>query len=127
MPNHQIRTDLYPVIVNVSKEGEPDQVFDKARIVITLDHVYIFQDDQPLPSIKFEDRLVSYTPPVPATRVRKASQLLDRRALFETEEGYSAYFMKHGGCGCGSRLKTISLSTILPDNPINQAASTNDN
>lgn len=126
MANYQVRTDLYPVIVRVDPGTEQEQVFDKARIVITLDHLYIFQDDQPVPSIVFEDRLTSYTPPVPATRVRKASQLLDRSAKFETEDGHQGVFMKHGGCGCGSRLKNMSLSTLLPESPLDQAVSTND-
>ncbi len=125
MPSYQIRADIFPVNLELTKDGEVTQ-YDKARIVLTLDHVYVFQDATPKPTVVFEDRLTSYTPPVPQTRVRKASQLLDRTAQFATEDGYTARFVKTGGCGCGSRLKTASLDSIMPNDSIAQAASSND-
>ena len=125
MPSYQIRADIFPVNLELTKDGEVTQ-YDKARVVLTLDHVYVFQDATPKPAVVFEDRLTSYTPPVPQTRVRKASQLYDRTAQFSTEEGYDGKFIKTGGCGCGSRLKTASLDSIMPNDSIAQAASTND-
>lgn len=125
MPNYQIRADIFPVNLELTK-GEETTRYEKARIVLTLDHVYVFQDATPKPTVVFEDRLTSYTPPVPATRVRKASQLNDRTARFETEDGYSASFIKSGGCGCGSRLKTASLDSLMPNESVAQAASTQD-
>lgn len=125
MPNYQIRADLFPVNLTLTKDGEETR-YDKARIVLTLDHVYVFQDATPKPTVVFEDRLTSYTPPVPSTRVRKTAQLYDRTAQFETEDGYTAAFIKTGGCGCGSRLKTASLDSIMPNDSIAQAASSND-
>lgn len=125
MPNYQIRADIFPVNLTLVKDGEETQ-FEKARVVLTLDHVYVFQDATPKPTVVFEDRLTSYSPPVPVTRVRKTSQLYDRTARFSTEEGYDAAFIKTGGCGCGSRLKTASLDSIMPNDSIAQAASTQD-
>ena len=125
MPNQQIRADIFPANLTLTKDGEEIR-HDKARIVLTLDHVYVFQDGTPKPYIVFEDRLTSYTPPVPATRVRKAAQLLDRTATFETEDGYEGRFLKTGGCGCGSRLKTASLASLMPNQSVPQAVSTKD-
>lgn len=125
MPSYQIRADIFPVNLELTKDDEVIR-YDKARIVLTLDHVYVFQDASPKPAVVFEDRLTSYTPPVAATRVRKATQLLDRTAQFATEDGYTAQFIKTGGCGCGSRLKTASLDSLMPNDSIAQAASTAD-
>jgi hypothetical protein len=125
VPSYQIRADIFPVNLELTKDDEVIQ-YDKARVILTLDHVYVFQDATPKPTVVFEDRLTSYTPPVPQTRVRKASQLLDRTAQFSTEDGYNARFVKTGGCGCGSRLKTASLDSIMPNDSIAQAASSND-
>lgn len=126
MTSYQVRADIFPANLLLTKSDGEEKTFDKVRIVITLDHVYVFQDDHPKPSIVFEDRLTSYTPPVRATRVRKATELLDRTAQFETEDGYSAKFLRTGGCGCGSRLKTAKLDSLLPDNTMTSAASTGD-
>lgn len=125
MTSYQIRADIFPVNLVMTKDEETVR-YDKARIILTLDHIYVFQDASPKPSVVFEDRLVSYTPPTPSTRVRKAYQLLDRSATFETEDGYEGTFLKTGGCGCGSRLKTASVSSLLPGDTTAQAASSKD-
>lgn len=124
MPNYQIRADIFPVNLTLNKDGEETR-YEKARIILTLDHVYVFQDATPTPEVVFEDRLTSYSPPVPVTRVRKTAQLYDRTARFETEDGYEAAFIKTGGCGCGSRLKTASIASLLPESN-SQVASTAD-
>ena len=126
MANYQIRSDVYPAAVTLTSEDGTETQYEKVRIIVTLDHVYVFRDAQPAPEIVFEDRLVSYTPPIPATRVRRAAQLLNRSATFETADEMSGEFIKMGGCGCGSRLKTISLTNLLPDSPIHQVMSSND-
>lgn len=128
MSNYQVRADVFPATLTLTS-SDPDSaptVYDKVRVILTLDHIYVFQDASPKPKLVFEDRLTTYTPPLPSTRVRKASQLLDRSAKLTTEEGYSASFLKTGGCGCGSRLKTTPVSSLLPTSPISQAASSND-
>lgn len=126
MTSYQIRADVFPTIVTITSSDGEVTTYDKTRIIITLDHVFVFRDAQPQPEIVFEDRLTSYTPPVPATRVRKATQLLNRTAFLETEDEYKLSFIKMGSCGCGSRLKTAQLSSLLPNNQIGQAVSTHD-
>ena len=123
---YQIRADIFPAKIQLTNPDDTITEVEKARIVVTLDHVYVFVDGQPAPSIVFEDRLTSYTPPLPSTRVRNATQLLDRSAIFETEDGYTGKFLRMGGCGCGSRLKNMSLTNLMPENTITQAASSND-
>lgn len=129
MANSQVRADIYPVLLHTTlPDVEEVTTYDKARIILTLDHVYVYQDQPTGPQLVFDDRLTSYTPPLPPTRVRKAAQLLDRTAKFETEDGYTGSFVKSGGCGCGSRLKNFPQAQLLPDSKssISQAASTND-
>lgn len=127
MPNYQIRADVFPASVRLQKQGEEAfEVIDKARVIITLDHVYVFLDGMPEFKTAFSDRLTSYTPPIPATRVRKAVDLLNRNALIETEDGYDVQFQRMSSCGCGSRLKNARLEALLPTTSIGQAASSHD-
>lgn len=125
MANLQLRADVFPSTIHITDAEGNESVYDKARVIVTLDHVYVFQDGTPRPQVVFEDRLTSYTPPVPATRVKKAAQLLDRSARFETEDGFNASFLRAGGCGCGSKLKTASLASLFPDS-LAAASSTGD-
>lgn len=126
MANRQIRSDIYPSIFTATHEDGSTQTFEKVRTVTTLDHVYVFQDSNPHPKVVFEDRLTSYTPPVPATRVKKAAQLLDRKVSLQTEEGFTADIVKMSGCGCGSRLKTMTLDKLFGTDTLTTAVSTND-
>jgi hypothetical protein len=129
MPNYQMRADVFPASVRIKETAKPDEdakVIDKARVIITLDHVYVFLDGVPEFETAFEDRLTSYTPPVKATRVKNAAQLLNRYATLETEDGYTVTFQRMSSCGCGSRLKNARLETLLPTTAIGQAASSND-
>lgn len=127
MANLQIRTDMFPALVRLIDPSSGEAVVhDKCRVILTLDHMYVFQDaGAKAPSRIFEDRLTSYTPPVPAPRVRKAFDLMDRSAKFETEDGFTGTFVRASGCGCGSRLKTATLQTLFPDE-LAGAASTKD-
>lgn len=123
----QLRADVFPVVFTATAPDGKTLSFDKARVILTLDHVYVFQDAQPTPAIVFDDRLTSYTPPVKATRVKRAQDLLNRQATFETEDGYTGSFYRMSGCGCGSRLKNANVSSLLPDtNSATSAASTKD-
>ena len=126
MPSTQIRADVLPSIVTVTADDGTVTTYEKARVIVTLDHAYVFMDGHPAPTTVFEDRMVSYTPPIPPTRVRKAAQLLDRHALLETDGGHTVKFSKQSNCGCGMRLKHMKISKLLPDNMIPQAASTHD-
>lgn len=131
MTSYQVRVDLFPAIINITTPAdgltEPETTtYEKARVVLTLDHMFVYLDGQPKPELVFEDTLVSYTPPLPATRVRKASQLLDRSAQFETGDGYTGSFLRMSSCGCGSRLKNMSLQDLLPNQEVAQIASTHD-
>lgn len=123
----QIRADVFPVVITLTNEAENDEItIEKARVIVTLDHVYIFQDANPTPAIVFEDRLTSYTPPIPATRVRRAADLQNNFATFETEDGFTAKFQRMSSCGCGSRLKRARIDDLLTNGSIPQAASTGD-
>lgn len=124
MTNLQVRADVFPATITITDTDGAITTYEKARVIATLDHIYVFQDAQPKPAIVFEDRLTSYTPPTPATRVRKAAQLLDRRALFETDD-YQGSFQRMNNCGCGSRLKNASLASLFPEN-LAAASSTED-
>lgn len=123
----QLRADVFPVVFTATHPDGTTSSFDKARVVLTLDHVYVFQDAQPQPALVFDDRLTSYTPPIKATRVKRAQDLVNRQATFETEDGYTGSFYRMSGCGCGSRLKNARVESLLPDtNSITGAASTKD-
>ena len=126
MTNFQVRADVFPAVVYLTDtETGEETTIEKARVILTLDHLFVFQDAQPAPQIVFEDRLNSYTPPIPATRVRKPAELMKSYAEFETESA-SGKFQRSSGCGCGSRLKNASLTSIMPNGGIAQAASTKD-
>lgn len=124
--NYSLRADVFPASLTLTSPDGTEVIHNKVRIILTLDHVYVFRDASPNFETVFEDRLTTYTPPTPATRVRKAAELLDRSAKFTTEDGYSASFLRAGGCGCGSRLKTASLATLLPGTSQAQAGSISD-
>lgn len=126
MTNYSLRADIFPARITLMNPDGSETIHNKVRIILTLDHVYVFADGSPQFETVFEDRLTTYTPPTPATRVRKANELLDRSAKFTTEDGYSASFLRTGGCGCGSKLKTAPLSTLLPGTSQSQAGSTSD-
>lgn len=114
MSSRQIRLDLFPASISFSKEDAETQEFDKVRVVLTLDHIYVFSDQNAgAPKVVFSDTLVSYTPPIPLNRVRKASQLSDRSAHMETGEGFEGVLNRMSGCACGTRLKTLSIQTLM--------------
>lgn len=125
MTSAAIRVDIFPTILHLTDPEGNTQTYEKVRMILTLDHVYAFQDGPTITNL-FDDRLTSYTPPIPATRVRKASELLERFAAFETEDGYTGKFLRMGGCGCGAKLKKMDSSELLPQAPLAQAASVND-
>ncbi len=114
MPNIQIRTDMFPAVVNVIDADGKSTIYDKARVILTLDHMYVFQDANPTPAVVFEDRLISYNPPISPTKAKTPEELYERFARFETED-FSGTFMRASGCGCGSRLKTATLATLFPE------------
>lgn len=115
MPSTQVRTDVFPAILQLVTPDGTESRYDNCRVILTLDSAYVFTDGQPTPTRVFEDRLTSYTPPVPQVRARTVAQRMDRTANFETEDGYTATFMRGSGCGCGSRLKTAQLSVLFPE------------
>ena len=122
----RIRADIFPAIVEFD-DSERAPV-SKARVVVTLDHIYVFIDGQPNPTIVFDGSLDTYSPPVPSTRMASSSTTKrDRAAQFTTEDG-SGFFYRMSSCGCGSRLKNTQLSTLFPetDNNITQVVSSND-
>lgn len=128
MTSYQVRADVFPCQITLKNVEESSQpvVHSKVRVIVTLDHIFVFQDANPKPEIIFEGPLVSYTPPLPVTKITRAAATKDRSALFTTEE-FEGSFFKEVSCGCGSRLKTATISSLLPNNGIAQAASNHDN
>ena len=117
MTNLNIRSDTFPAIITITPPENSDDpsptptTYEKVRVILTLDHIYVFRDSFPNFEIVFEDRLDTYTKPVPGVRLKNPQ---DRFARFTTEDGYSGQFTKQAACGCGSRLKTASLSKLFP-------------
>lgn len=116
----RIRSDVFPANVTISKPNTSEtQRYDKARIVFTMDAVYVFQDAPTGPELVYTERLASFDPGVPLHRRKRG--LPPRQASAITDSGAEVSFMRTGGCGCGSRLKSFS-----PFSVINAVASTKD-
>lgn len=127
MANQQVRVDVFPSILTLEDENGDQTMHSNVRVILTLDHIYVFKDETPKPVLVFEDRLESYTPPIAPTRVKRAADLANRKAIFISAEGTTGYFIGSGSCGCGSRLKSASAASLLPgESSLNQAASSKD-
>lgn len=117
--NLKIRADVFPAILTVSPPAAPpadslaplhpdSRRIERVRVVVTLDAVFVFQDDPRGPQLIFSERLHSYAPPPPPNRTQRAipnSKTPPRQATLQTDSGKTLAFYRDGSCGCGSRLK----------------------
>lgn len=125
MPSSQIRTDTFPANVTVTSTSGYTATHHKVRVILTLDHLYIFKDASPAPVLILDEPLVSYTPPPPTTKHSLNKSPAYKTAQAETDS-HTISFYKDPGCGCGSRLKSMSAQQLLPSNTAASASSIKD-
>lgn len=113
-----VRHDLYPAEL-VADPDAPDpqdrrRVYP-VRVIVTMDEILVFAEEGRRPNLVFRDRLASYSPALPAARVSKAERRSGAHqwAVATTDSGHALTWKRSAGCGCGSRLKTMSLSLLL--------------
>jgi hypothetical protein len=102
----RIRADVFPARVSVTHPNDPAQtptLFDKARLIVTTDTVYVYQDSPSGPELVYTERLASYDAGVPVHR--RTRTMPAREASAVTDSGAEVTFARASGCGCGSRLK----------------------
>ena len=113
-----VRADVFPAELLVDPDApnpEDRRRVYPVRVIVTLDEIFVFQDASPAPLLVFRDGLVSYSAPTPAHLVPKAERTTTP-ALFHiatSDTGHALSFKRASGCGCGSRLKVLSLQTLL--------------
>lgn len=113
-----VRLDLFPAEL-IADPDAPDPADRRrvypVRVVVTLDEVLVYRDASPRPELVFRDGLVSFSPPVPAHRQTKAQRAdpSSTWAVATTDSGHALTFQRASGCGCGSRLKVLSLQALL--------------
>lgn len=117
MSTTAIRRDVWPAELHIDPDAPDPQhrrLVYPVRVVVTLDEVFVFADGAP-PTLQFRDRLQSYSAPIPPQRATKQQlrEGLDVRHIATTESGHVLVFTKASGCGCGSRLKVLSLGSLL--------------
>lgn len=112
-----VRADVFPAEL-VGNPDAPDPA-DRTRVypvrvVVTMDEVLVWEDGR-VPRLVFRDRLASYSPPTPAHRATREQRKTGahRWAVLTTDSGHAVSFARSSGCGCGSRLKVMSLASLL--------------
>lgn len=114
--NAAIRTDVWPAELRVDPDASPEDTRHvyPVRVIVTLDEVLVFEDGR-TPRLVFRDQLVEYSAPIHPIRATKEQrrQGLSSQHIVTTETGHVLVFVKASGCGCGSRLKLLSLRTLL--------------
>lgn len=111
------RTDMWPAELRIDPDApnkDDRRHVYPVRVVVTLDEILVFTDGRP-PTLVFRDRLKSYSPPTPDVQATKEQLRTgsNRQAIATTESGHVLVFTRASGCGCGSRLKVLSLPTLL--------------
>ncbi len=111
------RLDLWPAEL-ITDPDAPDPADRRrvypVRVVVTLDEILVWEDGRP-PRLVFRDGLVSYSPAIPPHRATK-EQRNDPSSMWAvatTDSGHALTFTRASGCGCGSRLKLLSLQSLL--------------
>lgn len=92
MPQY-LRFSLFPLSVEVLKDGNPIQMHLTTRTIVTDEEVYVYTDGANGPETVFVDRLEDFT--------GNATE----GWTVETSDGYTLSIKRTEGCGCGSRLK----------------------
>lgn len=116
----RVRSDVFPATVTVtSPESQTPQVFDKSRVILTMDTAYVFQDSPTGPALVYSAPVNEYDPGVPIHRRTRGTPA--RMPSATLSDGSSLTFVSSSGCGCGSRLKSFD-----PFSSITTAASSRD-
>lgn len=123
-----VRKDMFPAELIIDPDTPDRQHVYPVRVVVTLDEVLVFKDSSKVPVLVFRDELTSYSPPTPvqkATRQERKSQSY-LWAVATTESGHALTWKRSSGCGCGSKLKALSLQALLDNAAVSDedAAST---
>lgn len=138
MPIPNLRADVFPSTVTITNASGEKRVIDKVRVLVSMDSIYIFNDQSLLTSPVapiYEAQLESYTPPISPLKLRGAKALRAasspaRTATAVTDEDpenqETIEFTRMSSCGCGSRLKSTPLTTLFPDAAPAGLASKND-
>lgn len=115
----RLRADVFPARVVFHRSGSEPEVYEKVRVVVTVDALFVFKDSAQGPTLSFFERLAKYDPGVPTHRRTRARPA--RPALATTNSGIEVTFSRLGSCGCGSRLRSFDPFSQIP-----MAASTKD-
>lgn len=110
-----VRKDTFPAELTIDQDTPESQRVYPVRVVVTLDEVLVFKDAPNVPVLVFRDQLSSYSPPKP---VQKATREERRSgsylwAVATTESGHALTWKRASGCGCGSKLKALSLQALV--------------
>jgi hypothetical protein len=110
-----LRADLFPTTLTITSNDDLSAVLDRARIIITAgdpDWIFVYRDAVNGPELVFSEIALSYDPPPIPRSKREALAPMFTIHRVETPTS-SILFLKNGGCGCGSRLKSFNpLPTI---------------
>lgn len=114
----QARMDLFPAELIVDPDAPDPQDRRRVypvRVIVTLDEVLVFKDASPRPELVFRDGLVSFSPAPQPHRMTKAERRdpVNSFSIATTDTGHVLSFKRATGCGCGSRLKVLSLQALF--------------
>lgn len=139
MPVPNLRADVFPSTVTITNASGEKRLIDKVRVLVSMDSIYIFNDQSLLSSPVapiYEAQLESYTPPISPLKLRGAKALRAASSPARTatattttddpEDQETIEFTRMSSCGCGSRLKSTPLTTLFPDAAPAGLASKND-
>lgn len=90
-----VRLDLAPAFSRLTPADGEEQTFQKSRVIVSDDRVYVFIDSPRGPVLTFEGRLESL----------EGRNTTGYQAI--TATGDAVYFKRSGGCACGSQLKSF--------------------
>ena len=114
-----VRADTFPaeLIIDLDAPSPEDRVrVYPVRVVVTSDEILVLKDASPRPELVFRDLVLSYsqaTPPHRLTRAQRKQEPLHEFSIVTTDSGHVLAFRRASGCGCGSRLKVLSLQALL--------------
>lgn len=113
------RSDMFPAELVIDPDAPDPQDVRRVypvRVIVTADEVVVFEDASPRPRIVFRDGLVSFSAPPPPhtlTRAERLANPLSEFTIVTTDSGHVLSYRRASGCGCGSRLKVLSLQALL--------------
>lgn len=90
-----VRLDLAPAFARLTPAEGLEETFQKARVIVTDERVYVWIDSPTGPVLRYEGRLESL----------EGRNTIGYQAI--TASGDAVYFKRSGGCACGSQLKSF--------------------